>query len=181
MPIQIGGKPLADFTQPIRVLYDCHRRIESFLGALLTVSRLRGGEALDERHRSAVSAAIRYFEHAAPLHTADEEVSLFPRLRSSTANDAAGIGKCLSELEVEHREKERGHQTVHRLATSWLEESTLSAEDAQTFRDELERLELIYGRHIRTEEDRVFPVAAQVLPREDLRAIASEMKTRRQR
>ena len=181
MPIQIGGKALADFTQPISMLYDCHKRIERFLDTLLTISRSRRGEALDEHHRSAVSAALHYFEQGAPLHTADEEESLFPRLRSSTANEAARLGKCLSELEIEHRDKERRHGIVQRLATTWLEGSRLSTEDAQVLRNELERLELTYRRHIRTEEDRVFPVAAKVLPQEDLQAIASEMKARRQR
>ena len=179
MPIQIGKEVLADFTDPITMLHDCHRRIESFLDALVTISRLQRGGALDERHRSALSTALRYFDQGAPLHTADEEESLFPRLRNSTAEEAMLVGECLSQLEVEHREKEWGHRIVHRLGTTWLEEGSLSMEDAQRLVNELERLDHTYRRHIRSEEDQVFPVASNVLPQEDLRAMGIEMKARR--
>jgi hypothetical protein len=36
---------------------------------------------LNEEQRGAFEAALRYFREAAPKHTADEEESLFPRLR----------------------------------------------------------------------------------------------------
>ena len=179
MPIQIGKEALADFTDPITMLHECHRRIEHFLDALMTISRRQQGGTLDERHRSALSSALRYFDQAAPLHTADEEESLFPRLRKSTAEEAVLLGEYLSELEVEHRDKEQRHGIVHRLGTTWLEEGSLSIEEAQMLVNELERLELTYRRHICGEEERVFPVAINLLPQEELRAIGSEMKVRR--
>lgn len=39
MPITIGAKPAGDFSNPIELLSDCHRRIERFLGVLATVAR----------------------------------------------------------------------------------------------------------------------------------------------
>src|SRR5579864_2122594 len=79
MPVQIGAKAHS-FSDPTGLLSDCHRRIEMFLGSLQRVA-----DAIDrpltEEARSALESALRYFRESAPKHTADEEESLFPRLR----------------------------------------------------------------------------------------------------
>jgi hemerythrin-like domain-containing protein len=81
MPIVIGAKPESNFTNPIGLLTDCHRRIERFLSVLLQVSTTARGGELTLEQRTALETALRYFHDAAPKHTADEEQSLFPRLR----------------------------------------------------------------------------------------------------
>src|SRR6185436_3871226 len=82
MPIQIGQKPSPTFQEPLELLSDCHRRVESFLRALILVAeQARGGE-LNSQQREALETALRYFREAAPKHTADEEESLFPRMRA---------------------------------------------------------------------------------------------------
>ena len=77
MPVAIGTEE-STFANPIGLLSDCHRRIERFLQALLTVTTQVEGGSLDAEHRSAVEAAVQYFRQAAPKHTADEEEDLFP-------------------------------------------------------------------------------------------------------
>jgi Hemerythrin HHE cation binding domain len=79
MPVQIGAKT-HNFTDPTGLLSDCHRRIEMFLGTLEAVSKLIDHPATEETSR-ALASALRYFGEAAPKHTADEEESLFSRLR----------------------------------------------------------------------------------------------------
>ena len=78
MPIVIGAKRESDFTGPLGMLSDCHRRIEMFLNVLVQGCRTRaGGGVLNEEHRGPLETALRYFREAAPKHTADEEESLF--------------------------------------------------------------------------------------------------------
>jgi len=79
MPVQIGAKA-HNFTDPTGLLSDCHRRVEMFLGMLQAVGEVIDQPAAEETSRS-LESAIRYFGEAAPKHTADEEDSLFPRLR----------------------------------------------------------------------------------------------------
>ena len=79
MPVQIGSKA-SDFSDPTGLMSDCHRRIEMFLTALRAVGDCDGRQ-LAEDERRALDAALRYFCEAAPKHNADEEESLFPRLR----------------------------------------------------------------------------------------------------
>jgi hypothetical protein len=81
MPITIGSKPAADFSNPIELLSDCHRRIKRFLAVLVSVARQAHDEPMTEKQREEWLRALDYFRNAAPRHTADEEESLFPRLR----------------------------------------------------------------------------------------------------
>ncbi|MDE3111065.1 MAG: hemerythrin domain-containing protein, partial [Acidobacteriota bacterium] len=79
MPVQIGAN-VHSFSNPMGLLSDCHRRMEMFLGSLEAVAKTID-QPLNEETARGLSAALRYFREAAPKHTADEEESLFPRLR----------------------------------------------------------------------------------------------------
>ena len=85
MALQIGSKPDSGFDDPIGMLKDCHRRIESFLHILCFVVDRAQGRSLTGEERAAVQAALQYFRTGGQRHTADEEQSLFPRLRKSDA------------------------------------------------------------------------------------------------
>ena len=78
MPIQIGAK-VADFSKPMVLLSDCHRRIEMFLGVLNGIAQLEN-RPLTKDEQGSLEKALRYFHEAAPNHTADEEQFLFPGL-----------------------------------------------------------------------------------------------------
>jgi hypothetical protein len=55
--IQIGQKPSPTFQQPLELLSDCHRRVESFLRDLILVAeQARGGE-LNPQQRPALETA----------------------------------------------------------------------------------------------------------------------------
>ena len=73
MAIQIGGKPDSGFDDPIGMLKDCHRRIESFLHILCVVVDRAQGRTLTGEERAAVQAALQYFRTGGQRHTADEE------------------------------------------------------------------------------------------------------------
>src|SRR5215470_13356046 len=94
MPVQIGAKAHS-FTDPTGLLSDCHRRVEMFLGSLAAVAQIID-QPLTGETRQALEAALRYFSEAAPKHTADEEDSLFPRLRRI---DNAEIRSALEKLD----------------------------------------------------------------------------------
>ena len=68
MPIVIGAKRESDFTDPIGMLGDCHRRIERFLNSLLTDRHRRevGGPLTNSSSQAALATSLRYFREAAP-------------------------------------------------------------------------------------------------------------------
>lgn len=179
MAINLGDKPLAGFGQPIEMLQDCHRRIEHFLDVLCKVeSRFGAGELTDEARR-ALRTSLDYFTTSAPNHTADEEQSLFPRMRCSDDPAALAVMEDLSRLEHDHKHCDAAHAVVDQIGRQWLETGRLAAAERARMRAALDELSLAYAAHIPLEETHVFPVAAQVLQADQLRQVGNEMQARR--
>lgn len=179
MPIVIGAKRESDFTDPIGMLSDCHRRIERFLRALLTVATEQQGGALSDEQKAALEASLDYFRDAAPKHTADEEESLFPRLRRIESPEMQATLERIDALEHDHERADKGHQEVERLGREWLSRGQLPAEEAKRLASLLVELSELYERHIALEDGEVFPCAKRVLSTEDRTAVGSEMAGRR--
>jgi hemerythrin-like domain-containing protein len=173
MPVVIGAKPQSNFSDPIGLLTDCHRRIERFLGVLVrVVTDVRGGELSGEQ-RVALDTALKYFREAAPKHTADEEETLFPRLRAA--------GHALADLDTlheDHGRADRAHAEVDRLGREWLDRALAPAETSK-LATLLTELAALYRAHIDVEEKSIFPLAVQVLPAEERAAMGKEMAGRR--
>ena len=177
MPIQIGQKRQADFDDPLGMLSDCHRRIESFLAALVSLARERRGGTLDVGAKTSLANALEYFRNSGPRHTADEEESLFPRMRESEAGAAAlhSIGA----LHADHVTADRAHNEIDALGTRWLNEGQLSQDDAERMAELLEELATLYEHHIGVEDRELFPAAGRVLTAEHIASIGEEMARRR--
>lgn len=177
MPVQIGAKA-HNFSNPTGLLSDCHRRIEMFLGALKVVATTID-QPLTEETTQALTAALRYFREAAPKHTADEEESLFPRLRGVNDPDARAALAQLEQLEKDHQWADALHAEVDRLGQRYLSKTRLSPVEAEKFRTAVDQLGSMYQQHIRVEDEMIFPVAARVLSQDDRASIAREMADRR--
>jgi hemerythrin-like domain-containing protein len=179
MPVQIGMKT-HDFSDPIGLLSDCHRRIEMFLGSLEAVGSIIDHPPL-ENTVLALGTALRYFREAAPKHTADEEKSLFPRLRATRSPEIESTMARLEHREEEHQRITFLHTELDELGERYLSDGALSGAKARRYRETVADLKAIYQRHIHMEDSSVFPIAARVLPQSDKAAIGSEMAGRRRR
>jgi len=179
MPIQIGRRPDHGFDEPLGLLSDCHRRIEHFLDILIAVDTQAAGGALDAEQRRALDGALTYFAAAAPKHTADEEASLFPRLRASADPAAADALALLDALEHDHTDAQADHAQVDALVRRWLADDRLPERDAADLRARLARLGRLYQRHIAIEDQQLFPAAARVLSAEQVQQVGREMAARR--
>lgn len=179
MAIIIGDKPDSDFSDLIGMLEDCHRRIEKFLDVLLTLASQAQGNALSDEHRAAVETSLHYFREAAPKHTADEEESLFPRLRALQHPDANETLSHLHHLHTDHVQARENHRAVDELFRRWSADGLLSAAEFIRLTSLLHSLRDTYARHIKEEETQVFPNAARILTTFDLKAVGLEMAKRR--
>jgi hemerythrin-like domain-containing protein len=177
MPVQIGAKS-HNFTDPTGLLTDCHRRVEMFLGTLQAVAQLIGHFPAEETRR-ALESALRYFAQAAPKHTADEEESLFPRLRQIHDPEIASAFSKLKQLEDDHRWAAPLHANVERLGTQYLSTGSLSSSEVDQFRKDVAALAALYKQHIKVEDELIFPLAARMLSNADKIAMAEEMASRR--
>ena len=179
MPITIGAKPSPDFTDPIALLSDCHRRIENFLAVLIRVVEQRNGAPLSEDERGALERSLEYFRNAAPRHTADEEESLFPRLRACESPEIQSALSAIERLEGDHDHAAQWHDEVDRLARKWLSDNKLEQSDSEQLTQALVNLDELYRGHIALEDHQLFPAAAAVLSNTDTTEIGNEMAERR--
>lgn len=176
MGIRIGARPDSGFSDPLGMLHDCHRRIEQFLRTLGLVVERAAGRSLSDEETEAVQAALHYFRTGGPRHTADEEESLFPRLRSGTASGAL---EELDRLEADHNRAQRLHGDVEKLFTLWMAEGRLARDDEQRLAAAYRELAALYAAHIDVEEKVVFPRAAQALDDDAIAAMGQEFRQRR--
>lgn len=176
MAVQIGAKPDSGFDNPLGMLQDCHRRIEHFLNILYQIGKSAGERALTHDEAQAVEAALGYFRTSGPRHNADEEDSVFSRLR------AFGISEELEHvdrLEKEHEIAGHLHDSIDLLFTSWISNHEIRPKDQQLLQENLEQLQSIYTEHIKLEETVVFPLAARHLSAEAIKTIGQEFQQRR--
>jgi iron-sulfur cluster repair protein YtfE (RIC family) len=177
MAVQIGARPDSGFDDPIGLLTDCHRRIERFLQILCLVAERAQMRALTGEEAEAVQAALQYLRLGGLRHTADEEESLFPRLRAVTAaENIAEIGG----LEDDHRHANDLHSAADTLYSAWIAIGALSAEDEKRLFSATSSLKQLYEEHIQVEEKIVFPRAADVLDSKTIAAIGQEFRARRE-
>jgi hemerythrin-like domain-containing protein len=175
MPVQIGARRDSGFDDPLGMLQDCHRRIEQFLKILSTVADRARGRALDTEESSAVESALHYFRTGGVRHTADEEESLFPRLRIHSDAPLETVGG----LHQEHEQADALHADLDRLFTAWMVSGALGKDQQEQLDSAMKQLEQLYSGHIELEERIVFPAAARLLSREELSVVGEEFRRRR--
>lgn len=149
-----------------------------FMRALSAAAGLEG-QRLSDGERRSLDAALRYFREAAPKHTADEEESLFPRLRCLSHLEVQRALADLDRLEREHHWAAPLHMEVDRLGRQWLAEGELEKDQAQAFRTAVEKLAIMYRAHIEFEDAVLFPLASRILTPAQTTEIAAEMAKRR--
>lgn len=179
MLLKIGQRADHGFDEPLGLLSDCHRRIEGFLQLLSGLSREVAGGTLTDGQRVQLESALAYFATAAPRHTADEEESLFPRLKASNDAAAAAVVDVLERLERDHDVADDHHRAVDLAVRRWLSEGRLAPDAVADLRTHLAALETIYGAHIAVEDRELFPIAARLLSPAQLKDMGDEMAARR--
>jgi pyridoxamine 5'-phosphate oxidase len=172
---------IPDFTNPLGLLVHCHERIEAQLSVLE-----RAGEVLrigDARSLPGVFAAIdgacAHFAIPGVKHTEDEEVSLFPRLRERGATAGQDALAAMAELQSQHRRGEQLHAEFDELVGTLPRDGSADAKELDRFNELVAELTTLYRPHILLENNFVFPIAAEVLPANEIQTLGEEMRARR--
>ena len=179
MAVTLGSRPDHGFDQPLGLLSDCHRRIERFLAVLQRVMDGAVGKPLNDEQRHAVETALEYFRTAAPRHVADEEESLFPLLRASGEPAVQAAISTVRALEQEHAAANVAHAEVEFWYRRWIELGPPAAPQTRKLGRVLHELRETYRRHIEVEDRDIFPLAGEVLTREQLAQLGTQMARRR--
>lgn len=162
--------PAATPDDPAAFLYACHRRIEQRMD---TIERAAAAlEARPEEALRALEAALEFLATAGALHTADEEESIFPRLRSHV--ERSGL-PWLAELEHDHADAERLAAALRRAVEDFRRGCGNPAELQQL----AARLTALYRRHIAIEDETLLGAVRTLLTPEERAAAGEEIRRRR--
>jgi hemerythrin-like domain-containing protein len=160
----------------------CHEKIEWYLEALM-----RAGESLRrgvETERKAAFAdtdmARAHLAGPGVKHTADEEESLFPRMRERGGIAARETLAAADELEAQHQKAQSIEREFNSLVENLPRDGSADMHDIERFNELAVELNKLYRPHIQVENGLVFPAAARILTAEELRQIGVEMRARRQ-
>lgn len=165
--------PTPSSTDAIGLLLECHERIRRF--SRLAV-RLASEPAPEKDVAEAARGVHRYFSKALPLHVEDEDRSLMPRLEPLAPEE---VRKALARMNGEHRVIDA---LVEELLPHWaaIAEAPGTLEPIRAdLKRKSEALETLMLGHLENEETLIFPNARRALAREQLEALAGEMRDRR--
>jgi iron-sulfur cluster repair protein YtfE (RIC family) len=154
------------------MLVACHRRIEREIATLARLQRHLPEFGCDGDAQAAARAILKYFDGAAINHHADEELSVFPRLRAAASDRAAEL---CDDLEHDHEALASTWRRLRPLLAgiSVAVRANLSAKDVDGIRN-------LYASHMLREEQVLIPLAMRCLDAEALREIGEEMAARRE-
>ena len=178
---KINQPHIPDFTDPIGLLVHCHQRIETQLETLVGAAEvLRSGDSHSRlRAFAAIDAACKHFAVAGSKHTADEEESLFPRLRERGGAAGEDALAAMAELESQHRSAEEMHKQLDEFVLTLPRDGSADSRELDCFSEMAAALTTFYSPHILLENNLVFPVAGRVLSASELRDLGEEMRARR--
>jgi iron-sulfur cluster repair protein YtfE (RIC family) len=160
---------------PLEMLQGCHARIRHFMQLSRTLAE--ASAVPPSEITEAAAALVRYFRQALPLHEADENLTIFPRL-----HDASPLGSPLRDAAKAMVEQ---HQAIDELVEQLLSlcatiqrQPQLLPFCASRLQEVTAALDQIFDAHLHMEETVIFP-ALQSLGPGQLDEIACEMQQRR--
>lgn len=158
------------------MLEACHERVQRSLDLLDRLVAYVDERGHDAQTRSAAADVLRYFDIAAPLHHADEEVQVFPLL---LAQGDALLRAAVRQLLADHQRMGELWSVVRQPLLHWRETGGTERLD-DTAREAIRHFRALYGDHLATEEGWVFPAARALMDENDLTSMSRQMQARRQ-
>lgn len=157
----------------VDLLLDCHRRIRRFVAV---ARHLADADAVTDSEASEAAGAIhRYFTVALPLHVADEDQSILPRLRGRSLE----VDEALREMAREHQDHRdpiaQLSSLCERIAARPAVRPALRAEMTQVVTE----LDHAFAAHLAREEAVIFPAIRRLLDGDRQAEILAELRGRR--
>ena len=158
----------------VDLLVGCHQRIRHFTGVAAKLAHAQG--AAPDEVRQAAGSVHRYYSVSLPLHEADEDQTLQPRLRA------------VADQQVRHALLVMGeqHQAIDELIERLLPLLVLVRNNPDALAEVggemcsiTKALEEIFRAHLQMEEEVIFPAIRSALPESARGEILREMQERR--
>jgi len=158
----------------LELLTACHVRIRHFAAAAVKLAHAQA--AAPEEIRQSANGIYRYLSVSLPLHEADEEDTLRPRL------DAVADDRVRHALIAMHDQHQAIDELIERLLPLLLllERNPPAIHDAGAEICSITHaLQEILDAHLKLEEETIFPAIRTLLPENERAAMLAEMQRRR--
>lgn len=168
----IGLRPRQVEHEPAVLLLECHQRIRDFCSL---ARRLTDPGIPDDVTAEAARRVHRYFTEALPLHAADEDETLEPRLRGRSGELDAALDRMSREHQAHQPLVARLCELTRVLAAAPAELANVGTELSSVAL----RLEEQLLDHIEHEERTIIPAIAEYLPPRTRESIVAQFAARR--
>jgi iron-sulfur cluster repair protein YtfE (RIC family) len=160
----------------VSMLLGCHDRIRYFTGITVRLAAAHGLPPAEIA--SAAEKVYRYFTVALPLHEADENESLHPRLRAA-APQGELAGPAADAMVEQHRSIDEIVERLVPLCELLRSNPAMHESLAPELRQLSTALQQMFDSHLKLEEETIFPAMRRYLTEEQLAEMLREMKSRR--
>jgi len=157
------------------LLVGCHQRIRHFTAAAIKLAHAQS--ASPDEIRLAAAGIQRYYSVSLPLHEADEEDSLRPRLEALSDEH---ISHALVAMHHQHMAMDELIERLWPLLVLLERNPAVVHETGGEMCAITKALEEVFDAHLKLEEELIFPAIRERLPLTEQDAILAEMRSRRQ-
>jgi iron-sulfur cluster repair protein YtfE (RIC family) len=171
MLVNIGAKRSSDDLREL--LLDCHKKIRTF--AALAVTLAEREDVTPDEVREACERCARYFTEALPLHVADEDESIVPRMKEGTD---ATVREALLTMTDEHT-RHRPMLSALLTALAAMRERGSTAETRAALSEIAPAIQREFEAHLHREETVIFAALPTALTAQAQREIIAELRARR--
>ena len=165
------GAVAPGFDQPLEVLLACHGRIEKQCATLAKLLAHLPQHGSDAQAQQAARNILNYFDTAAVNHHDDEERNLFPLLERTGQGAWCDIVELLTS---EHDDLAQLWRALRPPLQAIMQGETVALNTIHT-----ERFIALNRSHIAFENERVLPLAREILSAADLQSLGRAMAARR--
>lgn len=173
MLTHISRSKKPDSFELVELLLECHARIRLFV----SLAR-EAGRRTDAPEQETVDACLRverYFTEALPLHLADEEQSIQPRLRACCSEKVKAALETMAEQHTLHEPKTQALLS----ASAAVRENPGDLELRAVLMAAACELEREFSEHLQLEETLIFPAIHTEIPKDEQDHIVQELRLRR--
>ncbi|MFZ0704499.1 MAG: hemerythrin domain-containing protein [Candidatus Korobacteraceae bacterium] len=158
----------------IELLVGCHQRIRHFTSVASKLAHAQA--ATHDEIRSTAESVYRYYSVSLPLHEADEEDSLRPRLDKITDER---LHHALAAMHDQHMAIDDLLERLLPLLRMVGNNPAVLADAGGEICSITKALTEMFAAHLQMEEDVIFPAIEQSLTEDDRAELLGEMRNRR--
>ena len=163
------------FDQPLAFLKHCHGKIRKQISTMQNLLEYLPEHGATIDAHQAAAAVLRYFDHAAHLHHADEEQNLMPMLQAcADGDDALLLATLVPDILADHCRMDQAWDVLRVQLDGIASGSSaqLSGADVALFAD-------AYLAHMQKEESQLAPMAMRLFDAQQMAQLGQAMQQRR--